>query len=77
MYGLEILRHRNGFSASTVKHLREIDTRYPLNVHARVILGIGAQFFEHMEDDVPTYEDRLRTNSDVDSDSETEDMDPL
>lgn len=69
------MRHRNGFWASTVMHLREMGNIHFPNVHARVILGIGPLFLEQIDDDVTTYEDILCVGCDVDSNSKTEDVD--
>uniref|UniRef100_M1DMR7 Uncharacterized protein n=1 Tax=Solanum tuberosum TaxID=4113 RepID=M1DMR7_SOLTU len=76
MYGLEMLRHQNGCRASTVEQLGKVERRYPLNMHAKALLGISPEFHEHADDDISIDEDRLRTCSDVDSDSDTEEVDP-
>lgn len=65
MYGLEILRHQNGCLASTDVQLGDVERRYPLNAHAKALLGIGLEFHEPVDDDIPTDEDRQRTGSDV------------
>lgn len=65
MYGLEMLRHQNGCLASTDVQLGDVERRYPLNAHAKALLGIGLEFHEPVDDDIPTDEDRLRTGSDV------------
>ncbi|KAH0655763.1 hypothetical protein KY285_030645 [Solanum tuberosum] len=52
--------------------LGEVERRYPLNDHARALLGIGLEFQEPIENDIPTDEENMRTGSDVDSDSEEE-----
>lgn len=41
---------------------------YPLNVFANAVLGIGAQCFEPVEDDVPTDSKDAREASYVDED---------
>ncbi|KAG5596044.1 hypothetical protein H5410_037276 [Solanum commersonii] len=76
IYGLEILRHQNGCQASTDVQLRELERRYPLNAHAKATLGIGPEFHKLVDDDIPTDEDRLHTSSNVDSDFDTEEVDP-
>uniref|UniRef100_M1DA67 Uncharacterized protein n=1 Tax=Solanum tuberosum TaxID=4113 RepID=M1DA67_SOLTU len=76
MYGLEMLRHRNGCWASTDKKLGQVERRYPLNAHVKAMFGIGPEFHEPMDDDIPINEDRLHTGSDVDSNSDTEEVDP-
>uniref|UniRef100_M1DRA7 Uncharacterized protein n=1 Tax=Solanum tuberosum TaxID=4113 RepID=M1DRA7_SOLTU len=76
MYGLEMLRHQNGCWASTDVQMGEIERWYPLNAHAKALLVIGPEFHEMVDGDIPTYEDRLRTGSDVDSNSEMEVMAP-
>ncbi|KAG5591112.1 hypothetical protein H5410_041626 [Solanum commersonii] len=40
IYGLEMLRYMNGIRVSTAKQLREVSHRYPLNAHAKAVLGI-------------------------------------
>ncbi|KAG5581295.1 hypothetical protein H5410_051922 [Solanum commersonii] len=75
MYGLEMLRHQNGYHDSTDMQLGEVERRYPLNDHARALLGIGPEFWEPIENDIPTNEENMRTSSDVDSDSK-EKIDP-
>ncbi|KAH0729637.1 hypothetical protein KY290_000765 [Solanum tuberosum] len=75
MYNLEMLRHQNGCHASTDMQLGEVERRYPLNDHARALLGIGLAFREPVDNDIPTDEEHARTGSDVDSDSE-EEIDP-
>ncbi|KAG5590955.1 hypothetical protein H5410_041469 [Solanum commersonii] len=61
MYGLEMLHHQNGCRVSTEEQLGA---------------GIDSEFHEPVDDDIPTEEDRLHTGSDVDSDSDTEEVDP-
>ncbi|KAG5615745.1 hypothetical protein H5410_015569 [Solanum commersonii] len=68
MYGLEMLRHRNGCLASNDMQLGDVERRYLLNAHAKALLGIGPEF-------VSLSTDRLRTRIDVDSDSD-EEVDP-
>uniref|UniRef100_M1E0J2 Uncharacterized protein n=1 Tax=Solanum tuberosum TaxID=4113 RepID=M1E0J2_SOLTU len=75
MYGLEMLHHQNGCRVSTEEQLGQVERKYPLNAHAKALLGIGPEFHEHVDDDIPTNEDRLRTGSNVDSDSDTEEVD--
>ncbi|KAG5630250.1 hypothetical protein H5410_001967 [Solanum commersonii] len=72
MYGLEILRHQNGCLASTDMKLGDVERRYPLNAHAKALLGIGLEFHESIDDDIPTNKDRLRTSSNVESESDKE-----
>uniref|UniRef100_M1DSZ7 Uncharacterized protein n=1 Tax=Solanum tuberosum TaxID=4113 RepID=M1DSZ7_SOLTU len=76
MYGLEILRHQNGSRASTDLQLGKVERRYPLNDHAKALLGIGPEFCESVDNDISTDEEHARTSSDVDSDSE-EVIDPV
>ncbi|KAK4731675.1 hypothetical protein R3W88_024663 [Solanum pinnatisectum] len=75
MYGLEMLRCQNGCHSSTDMHLGDVERRYPLNDHARALLGIGPKFWEPIENDILTDDDNMRTGSDMDSDSE-EEIDP-
>ncbi|KAH0669439.1 hypothetical protein KY285_025463 [Solanum tuberosum] len=75
MYGLEMLRHQNDCHDSTDMQLDEVERRYPLNDHARALLGIGPEFWEPIENDIPTDEENMHTVSNVDSDSE-EEIDP-
>ncbi|KAG5599415.1 hypothetical protein H5410_030785 [Solanum commersonii] len=77
MYGLEMLHHQNGYRASTDEQLGQVERWYPLNSYVKSLLGIGPEFHEPVDDDdIPTDEDRLRTGSVVNSDSEIEKVDP-
>uniref|UniRef100_M1DBX8 Uncharacterized protein n=1 Tax=Solanum tuberosum TaxID=4113 RepID=M1DBX8_SOLTU len=75
MYGLEMLRHQNCCHASTDMQLGEVAMCYPLNDHAKALLGICPAFCEPVDNDIPTDEEHARTSSDVDSNSE-EEIDP-
>uniref|UniRef100_M1DBL6 Putative plant transposon protein domain-containing protein n=1 Tax=Solanum tuberosum TaxID=4113 RepID=M1DBL6_SOLTU len=75
MYGLEMLRHQNGCLASTDIQLGDVERRYPLNAHAKTLLGIGPEFRDPIDDDIPIVEEHLRTSSDVEFDSD-EEVDP-
>ncbi|KAG5620418.1 hypothetical protein H5410_005636 [Solanum commersonii] len=75
MYGLEMLCHQNGCHASTDMQLGEVGRRYPLNDHAKALLGIGPEFRKSIDNDIPTDEKHACTSSDVDFDSE-EKIDP-
>uniref|UniRef100_M1DJM6 Uncharacterized protein n=1 Tax=Solanum tuberosum TaxID=4113 RepID=M1DJM6_SOLTU len=72
MYGLEMLFHQNGWQASTDMHLGEVERHYPLNGHAKALLGIGPEFREPVNNDIPTDEENVLTSSDVESDSDEE-----
>ncbi|TMW86980.1 hypothetical protein EJD97_020613 [Solanum chilense] len=76
MYILEMLRHSASGRPLNWSELHEFNRRYLLNVHAEALLGIGPMFVEPFGNDVPTNEDKLRTSSDVDSDSKDE-IEPL
>uniref|UniRef100_M1DMD4 Uncharacterized protein n=1 Tax=Solanum tuberosum TaxID=4113 RepID=M1DMD4_SOLTU len=52
------------------EQLDEIATRYPLNEHADALLGLGPAFLEPVWDDIPTDEDKRRTMSNSESDSD-------
>uniref|UniRef100_M1DWS8 Uncharacterized protein n=1 Tax=Solanum tuberosum TaxID=4113 RepID=M1DWS8_SOLTU len=75
MYVLEMLRHQNGFHASTDMQFGEVAKRYPLNDHAKALLGIGPEYRKSIVNDIPRDEEHAHTSSDVDSDSE-EEIDP-
>uniref|UniRef100_M1DSX8 Uncharacterized protein n=1 Tax=Solanum tuberosum TaxID=4113 RepID=M1DSX8_SOLTU len=75
MYGLEMLHHQNGYLASTDMQLGDIERHYPLNAHAKALLVIGPEFRESIDNDIPTDEERLRTSSDVEFNSD-EEVDP-
>ncbi|KAG5577241.1 hypothetical protein H5410_057375 [Solanum commersonii] len=75
MYGLEMLRHQNGCWASTDVQLGEVKKCYPLNDHAKALVGIGPEFREPIDNDISTDGEHVRTSSDVESDSE-EEIDP-
>ncbi|KAG5570504.1 hypothetical protein H5410_060270 [Solanum commersonii] len=72
MYCLEMLRHQNGCQASTDMQLGEVERRYPLNDHAKALLGIGPEFREPIDIDISIDEENVRTSSDVESDSDEE-----
>ncbi|KAG5615180.1 hypothetical protein H5410_015004 [Solanum commersonii] len=76
MYGLELLRHQNGCRASIEEQLGKLERRYPLNAHAKTLLGISPELSEHVDDDISIDEDRLHTCFDVEFDSDTEEVDP-
>ncbi|KAG5594519.1 hypothetical protein H5410_035751 [Solanum commersonii] len=52
--------------------LGDVERRYLLNDHAKVLLGILPEFHKPIDNDIPTDEERLRTSSDVESDSDEE-----
>ncbi|KAH0729728.1 hypothetical protein KY290_000857 [Solanum tuberosum] len=54
MYGLEMLRHKTGGRPSTDLEIGEVNRRYFLNNHAKALLGIGPEFREPTENDIPT-----------------------
>uniref|UniRef100_M1D9Y7 Uncharacterized protein n=1 Tax=Solanum tuberosum TaxID=4113 RepID=M1D9Y7_SOLTU len=72
MYGLEMLRYQNCCLVSTDLQLGEVERRYPLNDHTKALLGIGSEFHESVDNDIPIDKERLRTSSDVESDSDDE-----
>lgn len=71
-FGLEMLRHTTGGRPSTNWEIGEMHMRYPLNHHAKALPGIGFEFREPIENDIPTVEENLRTSSNVDSNIEEE-----
>ncbi|KAG5620326.1 hypothetical protein H5410_005544 [Solanum commersonii] len=66
-----------GVMLSTEERLDEIASRYPLNEHAEALLGLEPSFVEAVWDDVPIDEDKRRTMSDSESDSDAEEGDLL
>uniref|UniRef100_M1DQI2 Putative plant transposon protein domain-containing protein n=1 Tax=Solanum tuberosum TaxID=4113 RepID=M1DQI2_SOLTU len=70
MYDLEMLRHQNGYLASTDMQLGDVERRYTMNDHAKALLGITPAFREPVDNDIPTDEEHLRTSSDVEFDSD-------
>ncbi|KAK4718110.1 hypothetical protein R3W88_016448 [Solanum pinnatisectum] len=72
IYGLKMLRHQIGFWVSTDAQFGEVERCYPLNGHAKALLGIGPKFHEPIDNDILTDEERFRTNSDVESDLDEE-----
>ncbi|KAG5632343.1 hypothetical protein H5410_004060 [Solanum commersonii] len=75
IYGLEMLCHQNGCRASTEEQLGQVEMSYPLNVHAKALLGINPEFHEPVDDDIPTDGDKLRSDSNVDSNSGMNEVD--
>ncbi|KAH0650056.1 hypothetical protein KY284_029968 [Solanum tuberosum] len=56
MYGLEMLCHQNGCLVSTDMQLGDVERCYPLNAHAKALFGIGPEFREPVDNDIPTDE---------------------
>lgn len=54
-----------------------METRYPLDDHANMVLGIGLRFFEPMVDDIPTDPEHARKTSNIESEDEAENEPPL
>ncbi|KAG5605227.1 hypothetical protein H5410_026719 [Solanum commersonii] len=52
-------------------------TEYPLNEHAKAMLGLVPEFLEPVWEDVSTDVDKRRTMSDSESDSGKEEGEPL
>lgn len=72
MYVLKMLRHTTGGRPSTDWEIWEVHMRYPLSHHDNALLGIGREFWEPINIDIPTDEKNLHTGSNVDSYSEEE-----
>ena len=51
-----MLRHQNDCWASTDVQLGEVEKCYPLNDHTKALLGIGPEFRESIDNDIPTDE---------------------
>ncbi|KAG5591699.1 hypothetical protein H5410_042213 [Solanum commersonii] len=68
----EMLRHQNSSQVFTNLQLGEVERRYPLNDHAKALLGISPEFREPVNNDILTDEKHVSTNSDVTSDSNEE-----
>uniref|UniRef100_M1D8F7 Uncharacterized protein n=1 Tax=Solanum tuberosum TaxID=4113 RepID=M1D8F7_SOLTU len=77
IYGLQMLRHQNGCRASTDEQLGHVQMKYLLNVHAKTLLGINPEFHKPVDDDIPIDEDKLCSDSNVDSNYDTEEVDPV
>ncbi|KAG5605047.1 hypothetical protein H5410_026539 [Solanum commersonii] len=77
LFGLEMLRPRNGCRASSQVQLDKNAMKYPLNEHAEALLGLGPAFLEPVWDDVLTDEDKWQTMSDSESDFEADEDDLL
>lgn len=41
-----MMRHQTGCRVSTDAQLGKVERRYPLNDHAKALLGIGPEFYE-------------------------------
>ncbi|KAG5581027.1 hypothetical protein H5410_051654 [Solanum commersonii] len=52
--------------------LGDVERCYSRNTHAKSLHGIGPEFCESIDDVIPINEERLRTSSDVESDSNEE-----
>lgn len=70
-----MLRHRIGGRSSTPEKRAEVEAQYPLNDHARALLGLGPQFVEPIDDDIPSDPDANK--SDTEDDEEEDDDEPL
>lgn len=66
MYGLEMLRHNTSGQPSNVVEVREINILYPLNAHIGALFGIGPEFRDTTEDDIPTDKENLHIGLYVD-----------
>lgn len=55
IYDSEILCHIIRGHPSTTDELYQVDIKYPMNDHAKLVLGIKPRFFESMDDDISTY----------------------
>lgn len=75
MYGLDMLRHQNGYWSSTDLQLGKVKRRYLLNDHVKALLGIGHAFHELVNNDIPTDEENVHTSLDVESEL-NEEVDP-
>uniref|UniRef100_M1DFJ3 Uncharacterized protein n=1 Tax=Solanum tuberosum TaxID=4113 RepID=M1DFJ3_SOLTU len=63
---------RSHFVTAHGVELSDIERRYPLNEHAKAMLGLVPEFLEPVWDDVPTNVDKRRTMSDSESDFDEE-----
>lgn len=77
MYRLEMLHHQIGGRPSTLVELDEVEARVPLSDNSNVILGIGPQFFEPVENDVPMDPKDAQVASEMDKDEFNLDELPL
>lgn len=62
-----------GSQTPSTKELQKLDSDYPVNDHARAMCQVGQTFTELIENDVPTDDDHVLLDSDVDIDSDTQD----
>lgn len=77
MYGLQMLSLQTGSRSATQAELDEVERRYSLNEHARALLGFSPQYFEPLDDVVPTDVEHQRVGSDVESEEEVAKGEPL
>ena len=75
LYGMTRFTMMNGGRVPTDAELRQLDYDYPLNEHARAMCGVGVNFEEPLDDDVPTDDDHQLLDSDVEDNSDDEDSD--
>lgn len=68
MFWLEMLRHRTSYRPSTQEKIDEIEARYLLNAHGKVVLGIDPHFVELVKDNIPIDPDDARDASNLDKD---------
>lgn len=55
----------------------EVERKYLLDEHVEALLGLGLEFMEPVWNDILTDEDKMRTMSNSESDSDTEEGDLL
>ncbi|KAF3631413.1 hypothetical protein FXO37_27975 [Capsicum annuum] len=65
----------NGGRVLTDVELRQLYYDYPLNEHARAMCGVGVNFEEPLDEDVPIDDDHQLLDSDVEDNSNDEDSD--
>lgn len=54
MYGLQMLLYQTSSRPSTLEELQDVKARYPLNDHAKAMLGIRPRSVKLVEDNIPT-----------------------
>lgn len=59
----------------TAAELRQFDYDYPLNENTRAMCGVGVNFEEPLDDDVPIDDDHWLLESDMEDNFDDEDSD--
>jgi len=75
MYGMQHLTMMCGGRPYIVEELRRLNKNYQLSKNANFLYCIRIDFWEPLEYDLPTGEEKWKLDSDIDSESNSNDED--